>query len=75
MRHLTWKPADQSVGPAAARLPEVSGSLGRAAGGVAPGSGRRAGWQGRVVYAVDDGRATVMVEAWVHARHLQPAGD
>jgi hypothetical protein len=33
------------------------------------------GWQGRVVYAVDDVRATVMVEAWVHARHLQPAGD
>jgi hypothetical protein len=33
------------------------------------------GWQGRVVYAVDDGRATVMVEAWVHARHLLPAGD
>jgi SH3-like domain-containing protein len=33
------------------------------------------GWQGRVVNAVDDGRATVMVEAWVHARHLQPAGD
>jgi hypothetical protein len=32
------------------------------------------GWQGRVVYAVDDGAATVMVEAWVHARHLQPAG-
>ena len=31
------------------------------------------GWQGRVVYAVDDGMATVLVEAWVHARHLQPA--
>ena len=31
------------------------------------------GWQGRVVYAVDEGAATVMVEAWVHARHLQPA--
>ena len=31
------------------------------------------GWQGRVVHAVDDGMATVMVEAWVHARHLQPA--
>ncbi len=31
------------------------------------------GWQGRVVYAVDDGAATVIVEAWVHARHLQPA--
>jgi len=32
------------------------------------------GWQGRVVYAVDDGAATVIVEACVHARHLQPAG-
>ncbi len=32
------------------------------------------GWQGRVVYAVDDGAATVIIEAWVPARHLQPAG-
>ncbi len=32
------------------------------------------GWQGRVVYAVDDGAATVLVEAWVPACHLQPAG-
>ena len=32
------------------------------------------GWQGRVVYAVDDGAATVIVEAWVPACHLQPAG-
>ncbi len=34
------------------------------------------GWQGRVVYAVDDADAngTVLVEAWVAARHLQPAG-
>ena len=32
------------------------------------------GWQGRVVYTVDDGAATVIVEAWVLARHLQPAG-
>ena len=31
------------------------------------------GWQGRVVYAVDDGAATVIVEAWAHARHSQPA--
>ena len=30
------------------------------------------GWQGRVVYAVDDGGGAVLVEAWVHARHLQP---
>lgn len=30
-------------------------------------------WQGRVVYAVDDGDGVVLVEAWVHARHLQPA--
>jgi hypothetical protein len=32
------------------------------------------GWQGRVVYAVDDGRTTVLVEAWVAAHHLDPAG-
>ena len=32
------------------------------------------GWQGRVVYAVDDGRTTVLVEAWVPAVHLEPAG-
>jgi len=32
------------------------------------------GWQGRVVYAVVEGAATVLVEAWVHAAHLQPAG-
>ena len=31
------------------------------------------GWQGRVVYAVDDGAGTIMVEAWVHASYLQPA--
>jgi hypothetical protein len=31
-------------------------------------------WQGRVVYAVDVGAGvTVMVEAWVSSRHLQPA--
>ncbi len=30
------------------------------------------GWQGRVVYAVDDGVATVLLEAWVPARHLRP---
>ena len=36
---------------------------------------REAGdWQGRVVYAVNNGAATVMVEAWVHTRHLEPAG-
>jgi len=27
-----------------------------------------------VVYAVADGAATIIVEAWVHASHLQPAG-
>jgi hypothetical protein len=32
------------------------------------------GWQGRVVYAVDDGCSTVLVESWVAARHLHPAG-
>jgi len=31
------------------------------------------GWQVRVVYAVDEDGATVMIEAWVPARHLQPA--
>ena len=30
------------------------------------------GWQGRVVYAADDGGGAVLVDAWVHARHLQP---
>ena len=30
-------------------------------------------WHGRVVYAVDDGPATVLLEAWVPARYLQPA--
>ncbi len=34
---------------------------------------RPAAGKGRVVYAVDDGPATVIVEAWVPARHLQPA--
>ena len=57
--------------------------LGHRAGGVPWSLGRVAaewrqdtdagGWQGRVVYAVDDGAATVIVEAWVAARHLQPA--
>ena len=32
------------------------------------------GWQGRVVYAVDGGRTTVLVEAWVAACYLEPAG-
>jgi len=32
------------------------------------------GWQGRVAYVVVEGAATVLVEAWVHAAHLQPAG-
>ena len=37
--------------------------------------GRAAGgWFGRVVYAVDDGGRVVLVEAWVPAEHLQPAG-
>lgn len=34
----------------------------------------RGGWFGRVVYAVDDGGRVVLVEAWVPAEHLQPAG-
>ncbi len=32
------------------------------------------GSQAGVLYAVNDGAATVLVEAWVPARHLQPAG-
>ncbi len=32
------------------------------------------GWRGPVLYAVDDGAATVIIEAWVPAGHLQPAG-
>lgn len=33
------------------------------------------GWFGRVVYADDDdGGRVVLVEAWVPAEHLQPAG-
>ena len=35
------------------------------------GAGR---WFGRVVYAVEDGVRTVLVEAWVPAEHLEPAG-
>lgn len=34
---------------------------------------RSGSWHGRVVYALDDDGATVMVEAWVPASHLQPA--
>jgi len=32
------------------------------------------GWFGRVVYAVNDGGCLVLIEAWVPAEHLQPAG-
>jgi hypothetical protein len=35
-----------------------------------PGIGR---WSGRVVYVVDDGGRSVLVEAWVDADHLGPA--
>ncbi len=31
-------------------------------------------WSGRVVYAVDDDGRVVLVEAWVPAEHLRPAG-
>lgn len=31
------------------------------------------GWLGRVIYAVDEGDATVIIEAWVTADHLHPA--
>ncbi len=56
-----------------AGLPECPG---RWAGLLAEWRQDRAGggWQGRVVYAVDDGAATVIIEAWVPAHHLQPAG-
>ena len=32
-------------------------------------------WQGRVVYAVHDGRQTVLVEAWLSGTCLEPAGE
>ncbi len=32
-----------------------------------------AGWEGRVIYAVDDDGATVLVEAWVAADALERA--
>jgi len=32
------------------------------------------GWYGRVVYAVVDDRRVVLIEAWVPAEHLHPAG-
>lgn len=49
-------------------------SPGRWAGLVAEWRQDRAagGWHGRVVYAIEDGASTVLVEAWVHARHLEP---
>jgi hypothetical protein len=34
---------------------------------------RDGGWFGRVVYAVDDDGRVVLVEAWVAAKHLEPA--
>ncbi len=39
-----------------------------------PSTETPSGWEGRVVYAVDEapGRV-VLVEAWVDARHLRPA--
>jgi hypothetical protein len=30
-------------------------------------------WQGRVVYAVHDGRQTVLIEAWLSGACLEPA--
>jgi hypothetical protein len=35
--------------------------------------GGRHGWQGRVVWAVDDGGRSVLLEAWVDAAHLAVA--
>jgi hypothetical protein len=31
-------------------------------------------WHGRVVYAVHDGRQTVLIEAWLSGSCLEPAG-
>jgi hypothetical protein len=31
-------------------------------------------WQGRVVYAVDDGRQTILIEEWLSGVCLEPAG-
>jgi len=65
------------------QLPRVPALLGHRPAEVPWSLGRAAewhqdtdagGWQGRVVYAVVEGAATVLVEAWVHAAHLQPAG-
>ena len=53
------------------RPAEVPWSLGRAAEWRQDTDA--GGWQGRVVYAVVEGAATVLVEAWVHAAHLQLA--
>jgi len=33
------------------------------------------GWRGRVVYIVDDGGQAVLVEAWIDAAYLSPAGS
>lgn len=30
-------------------------------------------WQGRVVYAVDDARQTILIEAWLSGSCLEPA--
>jgi hypothetical protein len=30
-------------------------------------------WQGRVVYAVEDGRQTILIEAWLSGTCLEPA--
>jgi hypothetical protein len=46
---------------------------GRWAGLLAEWRQAGAGWQGRVVYALDDDGTTVLVEAWLPAAHLEPA--
>lgn len=32
-------------------------------------------WLARVVYAIDDGQQTILIEAWVAAEHLEPVGS
>lgn len=66
---------DGRVRPVATRHCWVTGlpeRPGRWAGLLAEWRLSAGGWQGRVVYAVDDGGATVLLEAWLPARHLQP---
>ncbi len=63
--------------PAVVRHCWVSGlsdSPGRWAGLLAEWARRDGRWYGRVVYAVDDAGAVVLIEAWVPAERLEPTG-